>query len=176
MCFCCWTTHSASQLYIIIWCCVFAAEQTTRLVNCTLSFDVVFLLLNKRLSCSCVHKCAMSWKMEINWCLPMYDVSTWKQLPNSRWLCQFLLAPHWPKVRRLIVTRWTISEVFSLYASWYAWKPRSALSEGFFLALWPASIRIQSTGGIFEFPQLVYSLRYSSGGCQGCRLPSPIVK
>ena len=36
-----------------------------------------------------------------------------------------------------------------------AWKPRSALSEGFFLALWPGSIRIRSAGGIFGFPQLV---------------------
>jgi len=53
------------------------------------------------------------------------------------------------------------------------WKPRSALSEGFFLALWPGSIRIRSTGGIFGFPQLVYSPRYSRGGRRGRRLPSP---
>ena len=54
-----------------------------------------------------------------------------------------------------------------------AWKPRSALSEGFFLALWPGSIRIRSAGGIFGFPQLVYSPRYSRGGRRGRRLPSP---
>ena len=54
-----------------------------------------------------------------------------------------------------------------------AWKPRSALSEGFFLALWPGSITIRSAGGIFGFPWLVYSLRYSRGGQWGCRLPSP---
>jgi len=54
-----------------------------------------------------------------------------------------------------------------------AWKPRSALSEGFFLALWPGSIRIRSAGRIFGFPQLVYSPRYSRGGWQGRRLPSP---
>ena len=55
-----------------------------------------------------------------------------------------------------------------------AWKPRPALSEGFFLALWPGSIRIhRSTGGIFAFPQLVYLPRYSRGGRRGRRLPSP---
>ena len=53
-----------------------------------------------------------------------------------------------------------------------AWKPRSALSEGFLLALWPGSIRIRSAGGIFGFPRLVYSPRYSRGRQQGCRLPS----
>jgi len=45
-----------------------------------------------------------------------------------------------------------------------AWKPRSALSEGFFLALWPGSTRIRSAGGIFGFRWLVYSLRYWPGG------------
>ena len=54
-----------------------------------------------------------------------------------------------------------------------AWKPRSALSEMFLLALWPGSIRIRSAGGIFGFPQLVYSPRYSRGGRRGRRLPSP---
>jgi len=54
-----------------------------------------------------------------------------------------------------------------------AWKPRSALSEGFFLALWPGSIRIRSAGGIFGFPRLVVLPRYSRGGRRGCRLPSP---
>jgi len=53
-----------------------------------------------------------------------------------------------------------------------AWKPKSALSEGFFLALWPGSIKIRSAGGIFGFPQLVYSPRYSRGGRRGRRLPS----
>jgi len=55
-----------------------------------------------------------------------------------------------------------------------AWKPRLALLEGFFLALWLGSIRIRSAGEIFGFPRLVYSPRYSRGGRQGCRLPSPI--
>ena len=54
-----------------------------------------------------------------------------------------------------------------------AWKPRLALSEGFFLAFWPGSIRIRSAGGIFGFPQLVYSPRYSRGGRRGRRLPPP---
>jgi len=49
-----------------------------------------------------------------------------------------------------------------------AWKSRTALSEGPFLALWSGSIGIQSAGGIFGFPQL----RYSQGGRHGCRLPS----
>jgi len=44
------------------------------------------------------------------------------------------------------------------------WKLRSALLEGFFLALWPGSIRIWSAGGIMGFPRLVYSPRYSRGG------------
>jgi len=44
--------------------------------------------------------------------------------------------------------------------------------RGFFLALWPGSIRIRSTGEIFGFPRLVYSPRYSRGGWRGCRLPS----
>ena len=57
-----------------------------------------------------------------------------------------------------------------------AWKPRSAmLSEGFFLALWPGSIRIRSAGGIFGFPRLVYFPRYSRGGRWGRRLPFPPV-
>ena len=54
-----------------------------------------------------------------------------------------------------------------------AWKPRSALLEGFLLALWPGSIKIRSAGGIFGFPRLVYSPRYSRGGRRGRRLPSP---
>jgi len=52
-------------------------------------------------------------------------------------------------------------------------KPSSALLEEFFLALWPGSIRIRSACGIFGFPRLVYSPRYSQGGRQGRRLPSP---
>jgi len=56
-----------------------------------------------------------------------------------------------------------------------AWNPRSALSEGFFLALWLESMRNWSTGGIFGFLRLVYSLRYLQGGQRGCRLPfSPL--
>jgi len=35
--------------------------------------------------------------------------------------------------------------------------------EWFFLALWLGSIRIRSAGGIFGFPRLVYSPRYSRG-------------
>ena len=54
-----------------------------------------------------------------------------------------------------------------------AWKPTSALSQGFFLALWPGSIRMRSAGGIFGFPRLVYLPRYSRGGRRGHRLPSP---
>ena len=57
-----------------------------------------------------------------------------------------------------------------------AWKPRSALSEGFFLALWPGSIRIRPAGGIFGFPRLVYSPRYLRGGRRGRRLPAPQYK
>jgi len=53
------------------------------------------------------------------------------------------------------------------------WKPRWALSEGFFLALWPESIRIRSAHGIFGFPRLLYSPRYLQGGWWVCRLPSP---
>ena len=49
-----------------------------------------------------------------------------------------------------------------------AWNPRSALSEGFFLALWLGSIRIRSAGRIFGFPRL-YSPRYSWGGWRGRR-------
>ena len=52
-----------------------------------------------------------------------------------------------------------------------AWKPRSALSEGFWLALWLGSIRIRSTSGIFGFPWLLYLPRYSRGeliNCNNC--------
>jgi len=35
------------------------------------------------------------------------------------------------------------------------------------------ALRIRFAGGIFGFPRLVYSLRYSRGGRQGRRLPSP---
>ena len=53
-----------------------------------------------------------------------------------------------------------------------AWKSRSALLEGSFLALWPGSTGIPHTGGIFSFPRLCYSLRYLQGGRCGRRLPS----
>ena len=43
---------------------------------------------------------------------------------------------------------------------------------GVFVAVWPGFIGIRSAGGIFGFPRLVYSLRYSWGGQRGCRLPS----
>ena len=55
-----------------------------------------------------------------------------------------------------------------------AWKPRSALLEGFLLALWPGSIRIRSAGGICGFPGLVYLRRYLRGERRGCRLPPPL--
>jgi len=48
--------------------------------------------------------------------------------------------------------------------------------KGFFLALWPGSIRIQSTGGIFGFSQLMYSPRYSRGGRRRRRLPPPSIE
>ena len=50
---------------------------------------------------------------------------------------------------------------------------RSALSEGFLLALLPGPIRIPSAGVIYGFPRLVYSPRYLRGGRRGRRLPSP---
>jgi len=57
-----------------------------------------------------------------------------------------------------------------------AWKPRSALSEGFFLALWPGSIRIRSAGGIFGLPRLVYRLyaKVRAGRAMGTQITFPL--
>ena len=55
-----------------------------------------------------------------------------------------------------------------------AWKPRSALSEGFFLALWLGSIRIRSTGGIFGFSRLAgVFAEVLAGRAMGMRITFP---
>jgi len=43
----------------------------------------------------------------------------------------------------------------------YGLKAQVGIIRGFLLALWPGSIRIRCAGGMFGFPRLVYSPRYS---------------
>ena len=71
----------------------------------------------------------------------------------------------------LPVTVWCDVLLLTTPRRWAAW----CASEGFFLALWPGSLWIRFTGGIFGFPRLVYlySPRYSRGGRRGYRLPAP---
>ena len=102
--------------------------------------------------------------------LPSLTCVSWRQM-TSMW---------WISASGCMVWRFAADNPSTLSCMMHragptAWKPRSALSEEFFLALWQVSIRIQSAGGIFGFPRLVYSPRYSWGGRRGCSLPSPPV-
>ena len=71
-----------------------------------------------------------------------------------------------------------IKQVFlSKYGTQYLSLKYSSLPADilFSMKLWlhSSSSRMHTAGGIFGFPRLVYSPRYSRGGRRGCRLPSP---
>ena len=63
-------------------------------------------------------------------------------------------------------------ELHYMQGQTYGLKAQVSALRGVLTALWPGSVRIRYAGGIFGFPRLVYSPRYSRGRQQGCRLPS----
>jgi len=71
---------------------------------------------------------------------------SWKQMTSMWWIS----ASDW-MMRRFAADNSSTLSCIIRRAGPTAWKPRSALSEGFLLALWPGSIRIWSAGGIW-FP------------------------